>query len=146
MANQMQLSLDEIISYVLQRIEAFSANEENLKTKQNIVNRILYKKGLITEEEIKESILDEYKMLKALGATEEEPSEELVENLKQGIVTWLACDTEAIKASMMEYQKKLEELAEEAKKPKIEVANAGVLDRLDAATQKAQQSGSKLIL
>ena len=146
MANQMQLSLDEIISYVLQRVEALSANEENLKTKQNIVNRVLYKKGLITEDEIKESILDEYKMLKALGAMEEDPSEELVESLKRGIVTWLACDTEAIKASMMEYQKKLEELAAEAKKPKIEVANAGVLDRLDAATQKAQQSGGKLIL
>ena len=146
MANQMQLSLDEIFSYLLQRVEALGANEENLKTKQNILNRALYKKGLITEEDIKESVKDEYKMLKELGATEEDASEELIESLTKGIVTWLACDTEAIKASMMEYQKKLEELAAEARKPKIEVANAGVLDRLDAATQKAQQGGGNLIL
>ena len=63
----MQISLEEIISMLLQRVEALSASDENSKTKQNIIYRALYKKGLITEEDILDSVKEEYRMLKELG-------------------------------------------------------------------------------
>ena len=56
----MQISLEEIISMLLQRVEALSASDENSKTKQNIIYRVLYKKGLITEEDILGSVKEEY--------------------------------------------------------------------------------------
>ena len=106
----MQISLEEIISMLLQRVEALSASDENSKTKQNIIYRALYKKGLITED----------------------------------ILQWIKGDVEGIKKSMAEYEQKLREFAREeaAKKPKIEVAGANVLNQLDAAANK----GGKLII
>lgn len=135
--NQMQFSLEDIISMLLQRVEALSASDENNKTKQNIINRVLYKKGLLTKEDILESVKQEYAMLKELGAIKELPSDEIYETTACGIIQWISGDVEGIKKSMDEYQKKLEELArqEAAKKPKIEVANANVLSQLDAATK-----------
>ncbi len=63
MASPMQVSLEEIISMLLQRVESLSANDENSKTKSNIIYRVLYKKGLLTEADILESVKDEYHML-----------------------------------------------------------------------------------
>ena len=67
MAAPMQISLEEIISMLLQRVESLSASDENSKTKQNIINRVLYKKGILTDDDILESVKDEYRMLKELG-------------------------------------------------------------------------------
>jgi glutamyl/glutaminyl-tRNA synthetase len=141
----MQISLEEVISMLLQRVEGLAANDENNKTKANIVNRVLYKKGLITDEEIKESVKEEYRMLKELGAIKEEPKEDVYQTVADGIVQWLKGDTAAIKKTMEDYQKKLEEMAreEEAKKPKIAVAGAGVLSELD---QMSNKNGGKLIV
>ena len=141
----MQISLEEVISMLLQRVEGLAANDENNKTKANIVNRVLYKKGLITDEEIKESVKEEYRMLKELGAIKEDPKEDVYQTVADGIVQWLKGDTAAIKKTMEDYQKKLEEMAreEEAKKPKIAVAGAGVLNELD---QMSNKNGGKLIV
>lgn len=109
----MQISLEEVISMLLQRVEGLAANDENNKTKANIVNRVLYKKGLITDEEIKESVKEEYRMLKELGAVKEEPKDDVYQTIADGIVQWLKGDTAAIKKTMEDYQKKLEDMARE---------------------------------
>lgn len=144
MAAPMQISLEEIISMLLQRVEALSASDENSKTKQNIIYRVLYKKGLITEEDILESVKEEYKMLVELGAIKSEPGDEMYKTITDGILQWIKGDIEGIKQSMREYEKRLEEFAREeaAKKPRIEVAGANVLNQLDAAANR----GSKLII
>ncbi len=69
MAAPMQISLEEIITMLLSRVESLSANDENSKTKSNIIYRTLYKKGLITEEDIMDSVKEEYKMLKELESS-----------------------------------------------------------------------------
>jgi len=141
----MQIGLDEIINMLVQRVEALSANDENNKTKANIINRVLYKKGILTDEDIKASVKEEYCMLKELGGIAEEPSEEIYDTVTQGITEWLKGDTEAIKTTMEEYRKKVEEMMREAeaKKPKIAVANANVLNELDNLNNK---TGGKLIV
>ncbi len=65
--------------------------------------------------------------------------------ITDGILQWIKGDVEGIKKSMEDYERKLKEYAREeaAKKPKIEVANANVLNQLDAAAAKG---GSKLII
>lgn len=141
----MQISLEEIISMLLQRVEALAANAENSKTRANIINRVLYKKGIITDEDIKQSVIDEYKMLLGLEMIKELPGDEVYDSITEGITQWLKGDSESIKKTMEEYQRKLEELAreEEAKKPKIAVAGANVLNELDNMSSK---NGGKLIL
>lgn len=133
MAAPMQISLEEIITMLLSRVESLSANDENSKTKSNIIYRALYKKGLISEEDIMDSVKEEYKMLKELGVIQTEPNDEMYGTITEGILQWIKGDVEGIKRSMAEYEKKLQEYAREeaAKKPKIEVAGANVLSQLD---------------
>lgn len=145
MAAPMQIGLDEIINMLVQRVEALAASDENNKTKQNIINRVLYKKGILTDEDIKASVKEEYRMLKELGGISEEPKEDVYDTVTQGITEWLKGDTESIKKTMEEYKKKVEDMIREAesKKPKIAVANANVLNELDNINN---QSGGKLIV
>ena len=133
MVAQTQISLEEIITMLLSRVESLSANDENSKTKSNIIYRALYKKGLITEEDIMNSVKDEYRMLKELGVIQTEPKDEMYNTITDGILQWIKGDVEGIKRSMAEYEKKLQEYAREeaAKKPRIEVAGANVLSQLD---------------
>ena len=118
---------------MLSVVESLSASDENNKTKSNIIYRALYKKGLITEEDILDSEKEEYRMLKELGVIQAEPKEEMYRTITDGILQWIKGDVEGIKRSMAEYEKKLQEYAREeaAKKPKIEVAGANVLNQLD---------------
>ena len=116
----------------------------NSKTKQNIIYRVLYKKGLLTDEDITASVKEEYRMLKELGVIRDEPAEEVYKSITDGILQWIKGDVDGIKKSMADYEKKLQEYArEEAKKPKIEVAGANVLSQLDAA---AANKKGKLII
>ena len=145
MVSPMQVSLEEIITMLLSRVESLSANDENSKTKSNIVYRVLYKKGILTEEDILESVKEEYSMLLELGVIPSAPKDEMYQTITDGILQWIKGDVEGIKKSMADYEKKLQEYAREeaAKKPKIEVAGANVLNQLDAA---AANGGSKLII
>ena len=140
----MQISLEDVISMLLQRVESLAANDENSKTKSNIIYRALYKKGLITEEDILASVKEEYHMLKELGVVKEEPKEDMYKTITDGILQWIKCDVAGIKQSMADYEKKLKDYAREeaAKKPKIEVAGANVLNELD----NAAKGSSKLII
>lgn len=134
MAAPMQVSLEEIITMLLSRVESLSANDENNKTKSNIIYRALYKKGLITDEDIMDSVKAEYKMLKELGVIQAEPKDEMYQTISDGILQWIKGDVEGIKKSMADYEKKLQEYAREeaAQKPKIQVAGANVLNQLDS--------------
>ena len=134
MVAPMQVSLEEIITMLLSRVESLSANDENNKTKSNIIYRALYKKGLITEQDIMDSVKEEYKMLKELGVIQAEPKDEMYQTISDGILQWIKGDVEGIKKSMADYEKKLQEYAREeaAQKPKIQVAGANVLSQLDS--------------
>lgn len=145
MAAPMQISLDEILSMLLARVESLSANEENTKTKSNIIYRVLYKKGLLTEEDIMASVKEEYGMLKELGIIQEEPKDDVYKTIAESILQWIKGDVDGIKKSMADYEKKLQEYAREeaAKKPAIEVAGANVLNQLD---RMGGTKGGKLII
>ena len=81
----MQISLDELLSALLARVDGMAMNEENLKSRLNIIFRVLYKKGLITDEDVVESIRDEHRLLKELGLTREEPDDEVVNAIAESI-------------------------------------------------------------
>lgn len=145
MAAPMQISLEEIISMLLSRVDSLSANEENTKTKSNIIYRVLYKKGILTEEDILSSVKEEYHMLKELGVIQDEPAEDIYQSITDGVLQWIKGDVDGIQKSMADYEQKMQQYAREeaAKKPTIEVAGAGVLSQLD---RMSGNKGGKLIV
>ncbi len=145
---QMKLTLEELINIILAKSENTEIMLDTLKTKVNILARVLYKKGLITEEEIKESVKEEYKILQELGMIPPNITikdiEQQAESLTKGIVNWLKGDVTSLKEAIKEQERKLKELlSQETSKPKIDVAPAEVLNHLDKITGKG---GKKLIL
>ncbi len=146
MAMPMQISLDELLSMLLARVDSLALSDENSKSKFNIALRVLYKKGLITDEEIRESIREEHRLLKELGAMKEEPDEEIVEAIAESMLQWVRGDVEALKKGIKDYEKKLQEAMEkQAQKPKIDVASPAVLQQLNRMGG-GKQGGGKIIL
>lgn len=149
MAMPMQISLEEIITMLLSRVESLTLNDENNKTRFNIVTRVLYKKGLITDQEIVDSVREEHRMLKELGLIQEEPGDDVVDNIAEGILQWIRGDVEAIRTAMEDYEAKLKEYArEEASKSKLTVASSDVLNQLDKLSPPpgSGNRGGKLII
>ena len=145
MAMPMQVSLDEILSMLLARVDGLALSDENSKSKFNIITRVLYKKVIITDTDVIDSIREEHRMLKSLGLIAEEPEEDVVEAIAENILQWIKGDVDALKKGMEEYEKKMQEaMSRQNQKPKIDVASPAVLQQLDRMGGK--QGGSKLIL
>ena len=151
MAMPMQISLEEIITMLLSRVESLSLNDENNKTRFNIVLRVLYKKGLITDEDVEASVREEHRMLKELGLVQEEPGDDIVKAVTENILQWARGDVDAIKKAMEDYEQKVKEYArEEARKSSLTVASSDVLQQLDRLAPPpgsgSNRGGGKLII
>jgi ATP/maltotriose-dependent transcriptional regulator MalT len=149
MALPMQISLEEVITMLLSRVESLAMSDENGKTRFNVITRALYKKGLITDEDITASVREEHRMLKELGMLQELPKDDVVKAVAEGILQWIRGDVDAIRQAMEEYDKRLKEYArEESRKPAIAVASSDVLHQLDrmAPPPGSTNRGSKLII
>jgi len=148
MALPMQISLEEVITMLLSRVESLAMSDENGKTRFNVVTRALYKKGLITDEDIMESVRDEHRMLKELGMLQDLPNDDVVKAVAEGILQWIRGDVDAIRHAMEEYDKRLKEYArEESRKSTIAVASSDVLQQLDRFSQPpGSNRGGKLII
>ncbi|NLO57434.1 MAG: hypothetical protein GX110_01665 [Synergistaceae bacterium] len=146
MAMPMQVSLDEILSMLLARVDSLVLSDENSKSKFNIITRVLYKKGIITDDDVANSIREEHRVLKELGLIAEEPGEDVVKAIAENILQWIRGDVEALKKGMEEYERKMQDaMSRQQQKPKIDVAPAAVLQQLNRMGGK-QGGGSKLIL
>ena len=141
----MQISLDEVLSMLLSRVDAMTMANENMKSKFNILARALYKKGLLTDDDILQSVRDEHQLLLDLGAIKAMPDDETLKSVADNVTQWVKNDAEAIKKSMMEYEAKVKAMIEEEeKKPRLDVASAADLQRLDRMSGNSQ--GSRLIV
>ncbi len=141
----MQISLDEVLSMLLSRVDAMTMANENMKSKFNILARALYKKGLLNDDDILQSVKDEHQLLVDLGAVKSMPDEATLKSIADNVTQWVKNDAEAIKKSMMEYEAKVKAMIEEEeKKPRLDVASAADLQRLDRMSGKTQ--GSRLIV
>jgi len=141
----MQLGLDELISMLLARMDGMSMEDENIKSRFNIVARALYKKGIITDQDIIESVKDEHRILKEIGLIEKEPEQSTAVAVAESITLWLKGDSSTIRKSMEEYERKVQEtMARQQQKSKLDVAPAAALQQLDRLSGK--QSGGKKII
>lgn len=142
----MQMTLEDMLSLMMARIDSVAMSEESMKTKFDVLGRALYKKGIITDDDIVDAVREQGKLLKAIGATQNDLTDEEVKAIADNILLWLKGDADTIKKSMEEYEQKLRELAsQENKKPRLDVASPAILSELDKIT-KGGKPGSKLIL
>ena len=139
-----QIGLDQLLSILLARVDNIDMDSENQKSRFNIMFRVLYKKGVISDQDVLDSVKEEHRVLKELGMIEEMPSNAALENVAKGILLWIKGDSESIKKTMEEYKKRVSEAMAKQAKPKIDVAPAAILGQLDR--MGAQQSGRKLII
>ena len=140
----MQLGLDELITMLLARMDGMSMGDENIKSRFNIVARVLYKKGIITDQDIVESVKDEHRILKEIGLIEKEPEQSAVQAAANSITLWLKGDSSTIRKSMEEYERKMQEAMAQQQKTKLDVAPAAALQQLDRISGK-QTGGKKII-
>ncbi|KUL00198.1 MAG: Uncharacterized protein XE12_1442, partial [Synergistales bacterium 54_9] len=99
-------------------------------------------------EDIIESVREEHRILKELGAISELPSEEVVQAIADSILQWIKGDVEKIIQAMEEYETKLQEMMQkeqQASKPKIDIASPAILEQLDKLNKGKGGGGSKLI-
>jgi hypothetical protein len=141
----MQIGLDELLSMLLARVDGMTLEAENQKSRFNIMFRILYKKGLLSEEDILDSVREEHRILKDIGLIEAIPPDESLEAAAKGILLWIKGDAAAIRQTMEEYGKRVSDAVAKQQKPKIDVAPAAVLNQLDRLGGQ-QGGGKKLIL
>ena len=106
--------------------------------------RVLYKKGIISDQDVLDSVKEEHTMLKELGMIDDIPSDALLENAAKNLLLWIKGDSETIKKTMEDYRKRVADAMAKQAKPKIDVAPAAVLGQLDR--MGAQQGGKKLII
>lgn len=139
----MQIGLDELLTMLVSRVEEMTLDSENQKSRFNIMFRMLYKKGLFNEKDAFEAIRDENKILLELGMIKAMPDEKTMQAAADNLMLWIKGDAKAIKQSMEELQKRLQEAAEKQRAPKIDVAPAGVLNELD---RLGSGNSKKLIL
>jgi hypothetical protein len=139
-----QIGLDELLSVLLTRMDGLAVDSENQKSRFNIMFRVLYKKGLVSDQDILDSVKEEHKMLKELGMIDDMPSESALEGVAKSILLWIKGDAGSIKKTMEEYKKRMSDAMSKQQKPRIDVAPAAVLGQLDR--MGAQQGGKKLIL
>lgn len=146
MNQQMQISLDELISMMMSRMDGLAANQENMKSRYNILGRVLYKKGILTEEDILDSIREEHRILKELGMIEQIPGDEELQPLADSILQWIRGDVEDIKKTIREYEEKIK-AAQQERQSKIDIASSADLEMLNKIGGKGQEkSGGKFIL
>ena len=139
-----QIGLDQLLSMFMARVDNLDIDSENQKSRFNIMFRILYKKGAISDQDVLDSVREEHRVLKELGMIEEMPTDAALENVAKSLLLWIKGDADAIKKTMEEYKKRVSEAVAKQAKPKIDVAPAAILGQLDR--MGAQQSGKKLII
>ena len=132
------MDFEQFLNMVMMNMGVLSSQTEQNKTNFNVMFRILYEKGIFTENDIIESFKKEYKMLHELGAIQEVPNDEMINVFKDNVLMWLKCDPEEIKLKMEEMRKTVEK-----NNPKIDVVGA---DALSALNNASKQRSGKIIL
>ena len=139
----MQIGLDELLSMLLSRVDELSIDNENAKSRFNIMFRMLYNKGLFTEQDALDALIAENKILMDLGMIKAMPDENALKNAAHNLMIWIKGDIEEIKLSLDEINQRPQQEPQKRSTPKIETASAAVLNELDRISSTNRK---KLIL
>ncbi|TYB95725.1 MAG: hypothetical protein FXF54_04050 [Kosmotoga sp.] len=143
----MQVSLEDILTSLLSKVESLEATVDDLRVKSNVLFR-LYKEqnddDEIDKEAIKNAVKEEFEISKKAGLINENSSiDEAVDNVTDGLIKWLEGDVEEIRKRMEEYRKKVKEAMDNDNV--IDVAPANFVNQLKGNQQRKNNDDNKLI-
>ncbi|MFW6120755.1 MAG: hypothetical protein ACOC80_07615 [Petrotogales bacterium] len=143
----MQVSLEDILTSLLSKVESLEATVDDLRVKSNVLFR-LYKEQNddedIDKDAIRNAVTEEFEISKKAGLINEEASiDEAIDNVTDGLIKWLEGDVDEIRKQMQEYRKKVKEAMENDKN--IDVAPANFVNQLKGNQQKKNNNDNKLI-
>jgi len=143
----MQVSLEDILTSLLSKVESLEATVDDLRVKSNVLFR-LYKEqndgDEIDKEAIKNAVKEEFEISKKAGLINENSSiDEAVDNVTDGLIKWLEGDVEEIRKRMEEYRKKVKEAMDNDNV--IDVAPANFVNQLKGNQQRRKNDDNKLI-
>lgn len=146
----MQVTLDQLLSVIMARLESLETMIEDLKLRQNIALRLVSKKLGIEKEDFEEAVKEEFDIMEKAGMVEEREAKNSTEAEKlmaEELYKWISGDVEELKKQIEEYKKKLKEAIEKEQKGKvIDVAPPDLLQRLDQIKKSRKGPGGGLII
>ncbi len=125
-----QISLDQLLNFLIMRLDILEDVVEELRMRNNILLRIIASKSDITREDIHKAVEEELKIMEEVGLVDEEVPD-IVESLVDDIDKWLKGDVKEMKEKVKEYREKLKEFEKSQKERKIDIAPPDFLHRLD---------------
>jgi len=145
----MQVTLDQLLSVMMARLESLETMIEDLKLRENIALRLISKKLGIKKEDFKNAIKEEFEVMRKAGMVEEketEDSDETEKLMAEELYKWISGDVEDLRKQIEEYKKKLKEVIEKEQKGKvIDVAPPDLLQRLDQIKKSRKGPGGLII-
>lgn len=132
--NPMHVSIEQLLM-IFGQVQELSLSREQDQQTFNVFFRVLYNKGIITEEDIFNSLKQEYQVFIDMGRLEKMPSDEEIKNVIKGMLLWIKGDKEEIENVMEEHKKELEEL-ERKHNSKIDIVSGDVLNTLNSKDPK----------
>ncbi|MBO8165723.1 MAG: hypothetical protein DRP32_01490 [Thermotogae bacterium] len=133
----MQISLEQILSVLMGKVEALEAALDDLRLRNNIILRLVKNSGELDREMIQKAVKEELEVSKKAGLIEDNKETlSTIDSLTDSIYKWLTGDVEDIKAKMDEYRKKMEEVMKEQESKVIDVAPPDFVKKLEPKEPK----------
>lgn len=142
----MQVSLEQLLSALIAKVDALEASVDDLRVRTNITLRLLKNLGKeIDRDTVKKAVEEEFRVSKEAGLMEDSADvEKMVESFADDIYKWLAGDVSELRARMDEYKRKLEEALMTQSKV-IDVAPADFVKKLKPKGPKDPDAGGKIL-
>jgi len=132
-----QISLEQILSVLMGKVEALEAALDDLRLRNNIILRLVKNSGELDREMIQEAVKEELEVSKKAGLIEDNKETlSTIDSLTDSIYKWLTGDVEDIKAKMDEYRKKMKEVMKEQESKVIDVAPPDFVKKLEPKEPK----------
>ncbi|ACR80208.1 MULTISPECIES: hypothetical protein [Kosmotoga] len=143
----MQVSLEQLLSALIAKVDALEASVDDLRVRTNITLRLLKNLGKeeIDRDTVKKAVEEEFRVSKEAGLIEDSADVvKMIESFADDIYKWLTGDVRELREKMDEYKRKLEEALMSQSKV-IDVAPADFVKKLKPKGPKDPDGGGKIL-
>ena len=131
------MQMEDLFRMLMMNMESIQSNVTQERTNFNIVARVLYEKGIITNSDIFESTKKEFAVMKAAGIIPEMPNTQEIHQVADAITIWMKSDSEEIGKRFKNYQELIKKESEKAAS-RIETVPGSAMSSLNNAARKGK--------
>ncbi|KUK93890.1 MAG: Uncharacterized protein XE05_0909 [Thermotogales bacterium 46_20] len=136
----MQVTLDQLLSAIMSRMDSMEASLNDLRIKTNVLLRLMKEDDSeFTKDRVLGAVKNELEVMKKAGMLDSEDTNEISISISDGIYNWLQGDVADIREKIDNYRKQMDESAEDGDNV-IDVASPDFLSRLESVKGKPKKS------